>query len=126
MITSVKKLNNVHFEHLIWHNELQNYLEEIQIIDDRIKMLMQEDSPEELNELREIRNQFHELRDQIRTSKVAIGEHEYRIMEVAALDGAIELITDSQHDDIRKKIKRLRKSMLRLKDRFHFFLAKGI
>lgn len=127
MIPSAEKLSNVHFEHLIWHNELENYLLEIQIIDQRIGTLLKETNNEILtNELRKYREKFHEIQDEIRTGKVAIGNHEYRILEVAAMDGSIKLITDSQHDEIRKTVHRLRKTMMRQKDRFQYFLAKKI
>ena len=72
------------------------------------------------------REKFHELINHITNWKVTIGKHEYRILEVAKLNGAIRLITDSQHDDMREKMQRLRKSMFELKERFHYFLAKKI
>lgn len=127
MVQSIEKLSNIHFEHLIWHNELQNYLVEIKIIDERIHSLLKEKlSDETQEELRKFREKFHELKNHISNWKVAIGKHEYRILEVTKLNGAIRLISDSQHDDMRKKIQRLRKSMLKSKERFQYFLTKMI
>lgn len=123
MIQSAEKLSNIHFEHLIWHNELQNYLLEIQIYEDRIKALLQQhEGQKTIDELVRFQEKFEELKNHINNWKVLIGKHEYRILEVAKLDGAISLISDTEHDEMRKKIQRLRKSMLKLKEHFQYFL----
>ena len=127
MIQADEKLINVQFEHLIWHNELQNYLVEIEIYDERIRSLMTLHHDEDLQEeLRTFRDKFHELKTNINSWKISIGQHEYRIMEVAKLNGAIKLLTNSEHDEIRKKVQRLRKSMIKIKEKFQYFLLKRI
>jgi hypothetical protein len=127
MIQADEKLINVQFEHLIWHNELQNYLIEIEIYDDRIQSLLALHQDDDLQqELRTFRDKFHELKTNINHWKVSIGQHEYRIMEVAKLDGAIKLLTNSEHSEIRKKVQLLRKSMMKIKEKFQYFLLKRI
>jgi hypothetical protein len=120
-------LSNVHFEHLIWHNELQNFLEEIVIYDQRIQMLLQQYTADDMqSELREFRNEFHQILQDIREWKVTIGQHEMHILEVAKLNGAIKQLTNSQHEDMRDKMQQLRKTMLTLKEKFQYFLMKKI
>ena len=128
MIQADEKLINVQFEHLIWHNELQNFLIEIEIYDERIQSLLtlHHDDDELQKDLRTFRDKFHEIKANINNWKVAIGQHEYRIMEVSKLDGAIKLLTNSEHDEIRKKVQRLRKAMIKIKEKFHYFLLKHI
>jgi hypothetical protein len=120
-------LSNIHFEHLIWHNELQNFLEEIVIYDQRIQMLLQQYTADDMqSELREFRNEFHQILQDIREWKVTIGQHEMHILEVAKLNGAIKQLTNSQHEDMRDKMQQLRKTMLTLKEKFQYFLMKKI
>lgn len=120
-------LSNVHFEHLIWHNELQNFLEEIVIYDQRIQILLQQYTADNMqSELREFRNEFHQILQDIRQWKVTIGQHEMHIFELAKLNGAIKQLTNSQHEEMRDKMQQLRKIMLTLKEKFQYFLMKKI
>ena len=123
MVSISEKIGHIHFEHMVWFNELQSYLEEIKVYLKRVQMLKSKYIDEELSkELETFRKRFESLSQQINVWQINIGKHEVNISELAKLDGALSQMTNSEHDKMRDQIKHLRRSMIELKEGFQFFM----
>ncbi|NND31172.1 MAG: hypothetical protein HKN76_01185 [Saprospiraceae bacterium] len=127
MIQTLEKLSNIHFEHLIWINELQHIREEVKIYLARIELLASQFADLKLNgELKDFKDEFNRILEQITEWQVTIGTHVFHIQELASLDGALTHMSNSQHEDIRDKMNFLRRSMITLKESFQYFLIHRI
>ena len=127
MVQTIERLAHIHFEHLIWSNELQNIRAEIGIFLKRLDVLLTQYAATTLHdELIDFKRNFELIKMDIDEWQVAIGAHEFHISELAQLNGALTHMSNSQHEDIRNKLHSVRRTMLKLKEAFQYFLVERI
>ena len=127
MIQTIERLSNIHFEHLIWSNELQGIRAEIGIYRKRLDVLLAQYTSTTLrDDLLEFKRGFDRVRKDIDEWQVTIGAHEFHINELASLNGALTQMSNSEHEDIRNKMHSVRRSMLELKEAFQYFMIERI
>lgn len=121
-----ERLSNIHFEHLIWFNELQTYHHEIEIFEKRIRTLVDSFEGDRRLKLDEFARSFNGLKKAIDDWQITIGMHEVKIAELIKMDGQLSKMTNSQHERMRKTVATFRRSMLELKEKFQFFISRQI
>ena len=123
MIQTIERLSNIHFEHLIWSNELQGMRAEIGIYLKRLDTLLAQYSATPLvDDLVPFKHSFEEVLRDVDDWQITIGAHEFHITELANLNGALTQMSNSEHEDIRSKMYKVRRSILELKESFQYFL----
>ena len=127
MIQTIERLSHIHFEHLVWTNELRSIKAEIDIYLKRLEVLLAQHATTTLHDdLLEFQLNFELVRKHIDEWQVTIGNHEFHINELANLNGALTHMSNSEHDDIRHKMQTVRRSMLEIKEAFQYFLIERI
>lgn len=119
-------VNDIHYDHKIWENELNFYKRELKIFETRLEDMVRRDMPREMfRELEHFQNQFirqKEVNDQFKNT---IHRYEDAIKQ---LDSDSNLDTDSRHVEVHKgleeDIRHNRKLYFELREEFNQYLEK--
>ncbi len=126
MVTKRVYLEDLHFEHNLWLNELSFFEDEVNIYEHRLEDLVKKfEEKELLIELEQFQNQFIRQKEVIDQLKHDINKHERRISNFAQenLD-TIENTHFLDHTGLRDHMESFRSIYGELKKGFYAFMAK--
>ncbi len=123
MVTINEKLDNVHFEHKMWLDELAFCLNELAIYEKRLTLKYKDydaqDLPEEILELwDQIKSHKKRANDLIRHIK----KHVFTIRNMVHSNGELSKIMDTSHPYVRQQIIEFRKDYVVWKETLHELL----
>ena len=105
MTKAIEKVAFIQFEHQLWLNELQYYFNEIIIITKKLEGFLEEQHKQQNNSiLEELMANFMVHKTDLKTLMSDIVEHERNMIRLASLNGSVDAIVNSTHDDKRKAI----------------------
>lgn len=129
MSTATKKhvyLRDLHYEHRLWRNELSFYKEELNILEERLKEIIDKNYDHEVEaNVESYQNRFDLQRDHISELKHRVKKHEQYLASYAedhpiAVDHAY--FTD--HTQLREDMDRFRELYMELKVAFNRFAVR--
>lgn len=121
-----KHIDELHFEHQVWTNNMKFYLDEILIFENRLGELVQRNSKTEVTaQIEHFQNQFIRQREVAEQLISKCGDHE-KFLTNQAKDHpvAIDHVFFADHTKLRDEVNTYEKLYRELKDEFMAFVAK--
>ncbi len=126
MLIEKRPIDQLHFEHRLWTNEVDFVKDEITIYEHRLEeLVLRNDDKEMLAQLEHFQNQFIREKEVIDALLSDIKKHEQTISKEAREQGSErEQVFHSDHDDLRERMESFRSIYGDLKKEFYRFMAK--
>ncbi|MBI1287763.1 MAG: hypothetical protein GC178_09310 [Flavobacteriales bacterium] len=121
-----KHIDELHFEHRVWTNNMKFYLDELLIFENRLGELVQKNSKTEVTaQIEHFQNQFIRQREVAEELISKCGDHE-KFLANQAKDHpiAIDHVLFADHTKLREEVNTYEKLYRELKDEFMAFVAK--
>ncbi len=126
MVTTTKSIENLHYEHRLWMNELSFFSDELKIYEHRLEDLVQKNNNTTvLSLLEQFQNQFIRQREVLDELTHNIKVHEQKIGEAIRRNQEIPADPDL-HAYMMDEMESYRRIYRDLKRKFYSFLAKHL
>lgn len=119
-------MTDLHYEHLLWRNELLFFKEEINIFENRLGEIISKNTANEVEAgVESFHNRFELQRKHINEIKNRIKKHEQFLTNYAKDHPiAVDHVHFKDHTDIREQFERFRELYLEMKQEFNRFAVK--
>ncbi|MCB0574161.1 MAG: hypothetical protein KDC61_06310, partial [Saprospiraceae bacterium] len=119
-------ITDLHYEHKLWHNELNFYRDEIKILQARLEEIVSKNTSNEVEMgVESFQNRFDLNRKHISEIKHRIKKHEKFLVNYAKDHPiAVDHVHFTDHTDIRENFERFRELYREMKTEFNRFAVK--
>ena len=119
MKETLESLEKIHFDHTLWLNQLTFALMEIELHEDRLISFIKESSePEIEDELQTLYKKFEEKKEEVNELKLKIRMHVINNNRLKKSNGALSMMTNSDHQQTKDSIDFFRQDFEKLKKDF--------
>lgn len=118
--------SDLHYEHLLWRNELNFYKEELNILEHRLGEIVARNTGDEAERgVESFQNRFELQREHVSDIKHRIKKHEHFLAGYAKDHPiAVDHVHFTDHADIREQFERFRELYQEMKHEFNRFAVK--
>jgi len=115
----LEPLEKIHFDHILWLNQLTFALMEIELHEDRLISFLEENPEQELeDELQALYKKFEKKKAEVNELKLKIRMHVVNNNRLRQSNGALTMMTNSDHEQTKSKIDFFRQDFEKLKKDF--------